>query len=270
MEQSEEQSAAKAADIIEHSIRVSNVAKLNLADFQNSVPLLRELCIVNDSGRDISNIQVRLESIPPFLKSKTWSVDSCAAKARYEIKDCDVQLDGALLGRLTEAETATLVFTFAENAGTSEEIVLATVERKVELLPRNQWGGLSHLPDLVAAFVQPNELAVDRLLKQTAEVLRKAGKSAAIDGYTGGPKRAWELTSALWSAVAGLGLDYALPPASFEHKGQKVRSPAQILDARIGTCLDLTLMFCAALEQAGLNSIVVSNGFGMQRKDYTK
>ncbi|MFS2135766.1 DUF3320 domain-containing protein [Duganella sp. Dugasp56] len=257
MEQSEEQSTAKEAGVIEHSIRVSNATKLNLADFQNSVPLLRELCIVNDSDRDFSNIQLRLESIPPFLKSKTWSIDACAAKARYEIRDCDVQLDGALLGRLTEAETATVIFTFVANAGALEEVVLATVERKVELLPRNQWGGLSHLPDLVAAFVQPNELAVDRLLKQTAEVLRKAGKSAAIDGYAGGAKRAWELTSALWSAVAGLGLDYALPPASFEHKGQKVRSPAQVLDARIGTCLDLTLMFCAALEQAGLNSIVV-------------
>jgi very-short-patch-repair endonuclease len=255
--QTEEQTAAKETVAIEHSIRVSNTAKLNLADFQNSVPLLRELCIVNDSDREVTNIQVRLSSIPPFLKSKTWSIDACAAKARYEIKDCDVQLDGALLGRLTEAEIATVCFTFSEKAGTPDELVLATVERKVELLPRNQWGGLSHLPDLVAAFVQPNELAVDRLLKQTADVLRKAGKSAAIDGYTGGAKRAWELTSALWSAVAGLGLDYALPPASFEHKGQKVRSPAQVLDARIGTCLDLTLMFCAALEQAGLNSIVV-------------
>ncbi|MDY7579308.1 hypothetical protein RGU70_13380 [Herbaspirillum sp. RTI4] len=193
----------------------------------------------------------------PFPRSSSPSIDTCAAKARYDIKDCDVQLDGALFGRLTEAETATVVFTFAEKAGTSEEIVLATVERKVELLPRNQWGGLSHLPDLFAAFVQPNELAVDRLLKQTAEVLRKAGKSAAIDGYTGGAKRASELTSALWTAVAGLGLDYALPPASFEYKGQKVPSPAQVLDARIGTCLDLTLMFCAALEQAGLNSVVV-------------
>jgi len=252
-----EQNTTEEAEAIGHSIRVSNAAKLNLADFQNSVPLLRELCIVNDSDRDVANIQVRLESIPPFLKSKTWSIDTCAARARYDIKDCDVQLDGALLGRLTEAETATVIFTFAENVGTPEELVLATVERKVELLPRNQWGGLSHLPDLVAAFVQPNEPAVDRLLKQTADVLRKAGKSAAIDGYTGGAKRAWELTSALWSAVAGLGLDYALPPASFEHKGQKVRSPAQVLDARIGTCLDLTLMFCAALEQAGLNSIVV-------------
>lgn len=257
MEQLGEVPAAPAAEVIEYSLHISNAAKLNLADFQNSVPLVRELCIINDSDCELLGLQLRLESVPPFLKPKSWSIDACGAKSRYEIKDCDVQLDGALLSRLTEAETATVVFTVLEKAGTPDEKVLATSERKVELLPRNQWGGLSHLPDLVAAFVQPNELAVDRMLKQTAEVLRQAGKSPAIDGYAGGAKRAWELTSGLWSAVAGLGLDYALPPASFEHKGQKVRSPAQVLDAGIGTCLDLTLLFCAALEQAGLNPIIV-------------
>lgn len=246
-----------AAAVVEYSIRLANASKLNLADFQNSVPLLRDLLVVNDSERELSQLQLRLESFPPFLKPRTWSIDACDPKSRYGIKDCDVLLDGALLGKLTEAEVSTMTFTLVEKSGAADERVLATVERKVELLPRNQWGGLSHLPDLVAAFVQPNELAIDRLLKQTAEVLRKAGKHPALDGYQGGPKRAWELASALWTAVAGLGLDYALPPASFEHRGQKVRSSSQMLDARIGTCLDLTLLFCSALEQAGLNPIVV-------------
>ncbi|WP_371766587.1 DUF3320 domain-containing protein [Massilia sp.] len=244
-------------EINEFAVRIANSNKLNLADFQNSVPILRELVVVNDSERELSHLRVRLESFPPFLKPKTWSIDMCDPKSHYGIKDLDVQLDGVLLGKLTEAETSTITFTLVEKSGTPDERVLVTEERKVELLPRNQWGGLSHLPDLVAAFVQPNELAIDRLLKQTAEVLRKAGKNPALDGYQSGAKRAWELSSALWTAIAGLGLDYALPPASFEHRGQKVRSSSQVLDARIGTCFDLTLLFCSALEQVGLNPIVV-------------
>jgi hypothetical protein len=257
VEQLDEQAVVAAAAVAEYAIRVTNAGKLNLADFQNSVPLLRELAVVNDSESGLAHLQLRLASFPPFLKPKMWTIDACDARSHYLIKDCDVQLDGPLLSKLTEAETSTMTLTLVEKPGTQDERVLATIERKVELLPRNQWGGLSHLPDLVAAFVQPNELAVDRLLKQTAEVLRKAGKNPAIDGYAAGAKRAWELSSALWSAMTGLGLDYALPPASFEHRGQKVRSPSQVLDARIGTCLDLTLLFCAALEQAGLNPVVV-------------
>ncbi len=241
----------------QYAIRISNAGKLSLADFQNSIPLLRELAIVNDSEHEITDLQLRLESFPPFLRPKTWTIDACQAKSVYGIMDCDVLLDGILLAKLTEAETSTITFTLVGKAGSAEECILASEARKVELLPRNQWGGLSHLPDLVAAFVQPNEPAVDRLLKQTAEVLRQAGKSAALDGYEGGAKRAWELTSGLWTAVAGIGLDYALPPASFEHRGQKVRGAAQVLDARIATCLDLTLLFCSALEQMGLNAVVV-------------
>lgn len=241
----------------EYAIRISNAGKLNLADFQNSIPLLRELAIVNDSNGEITDLRLRLESFPPFLKAKTWLIDACQAKSNYDIRDCDVQLDGIILGKLTEAETSTITLTLLGKAGSTTERVLVTEERKVELLPRNQWGGLSHLPDLVAAFVQPNEPAIDRLLKQAAEILRQAGKSPALDGYRGGAKRAWELASALWTAMAALGLDYALPPASFEHRGQKVRSAAQVMDARIATCLDLTLMFCSALEQAGLNPLVI-------------
>ncbi|WP_306392571.1 DUF3320 domain-containing protein [Telluria beijingensis] len=257
VEQALDSAVNTAVARVNYEIDISHASKLNLADFQNAVPLLRELAIANQSDRELSQLQVRLESFPPFLKPKAWSIDACDARSRYHIKDCDVTLDGILLARLTEAETSTITVILLEYAGTDKERVLATEERKIELLPRNQWGGLAHLPDLVAAFVQPNELAVDRLLKRTAQVLREAGKSSALDGYQGGAKRAWELASALWTAVAGVGLDYALPPASFENRGQKVRSASQVLDAGIGTCLDLTLLFCSALEQAGLNPMVV-------------
>ncbi|HOX70095.1 MAG TPA: DNA helicase, partial [Burkholderiaceae bacterium] len=204
-------------------VEATLIAKLNLADFQNAVPMLRELRIVNDTELAVQDLELRITSEPAFLKPKIWRVDAVAAGESRRIPDLDVQLDGALLTRLTEAEQASVTLTLHHRG--RDEPDLARFEKTVELLPRNQWGGLSHLPDLVAAFVQPNEPAVERLLKQAAEVLRKNGKSAALDGYKGGSKRAWELSSAIWSAVAAMGLDYALPPASFEHTGQKVRGP---------------------------------------------
>ena len=235
-------------------VAVTNT-KLNLADFQNAVPVLRELSIANDSAEDAKELELSIESTPAFLKPKSWHIDAIGAGQLIHLTDLDVQLDGALLSRLTEAEKATVSFILRGRGETCTE--LARLERVVELLPRNQWGGLSHLPDMVAAFVQPNEPAVERLLKQAAEILRKHGKLAALDGYQGGSKRAWELTSAIWSAVAALGLDYALPPASFEHTGQKVRGAGQIVDSGLATCLDLALLFCSALEQAGLNPLLV-------------
>ena len=218
------------------------VVKLNLADFQNAVPMIRELSITNASNENVKGLELRIESIPPFVRPKLWHIDALAAGSERRITDLDVQLDGALLTRLTEAETATVTLSLRCRDASPEAI--ASLQRAVELLPRNQWGGISHhLPDMVAAFVQPNEPAVERLLKQAADILRKNGKHPALDGYRGGNKRAWELSSAIWSAVAAMGLDYALPPASFEHSGQKVRSPAQVAESGLATCLDLALLF---------------------------
>ncbi len=113
------------------------------------------------------------------------------------------------------------------------------------------------MPELLAVFCTPNDPAVDRILKSASEALRRAGRPDGIDGYEAKSRqRVWELTSALWSAVCGFEISYALPPASFAESGQKIRTPSQILDGRIGTCLDSSLLFAAAIEQAGLNPIV--------------
>jgi len=238
------------------AIEVGMATKLSLADFQNAVPLLRELTLVSTLKDDTGQLELSLTSTPAFVKSKTWRLESVRAGDRYRIRDLDVQLDGPLLTRLTEAETATVSLS-VRPAGVKGEPI-AEVSKSVELLPRNQWGGLSHLPDMVAAFVQPNDPAVDKVLKKVAELLREHGKDAALDGYKqGGSKRAWELAGAAWGAISSMKLDYALPPASFEHRGQKIRGATQIADSGLGTCMDLTLLFCSTLEQIGLNPVVV-------------
>ena len=63
-------------------------------------------------------------------------------------------------------------------------------------------------------------------------------------------------TNPPWAATA-LGLTYAVPPASFEQDGQKVRDPGRITGEGLATCLDSTLFLAAAFEAAGLNPAVL-------------
>lgn len=236
-------------------LKVAVVEKLNLADFQNAVPALHELAIVNETPAPISELTITITSEPAFLKPRTWSMDTVGAGETFHIADLDVQLDGSLLSRLTEAEPATLHFELRSRR--EPATVIAQDVRVVELLARNQWGGIGYAPEMVAAFVQPNDPAVDHVLKAAAQALQGSGKSGSIDGYTHGAKRAWELASGIWTAVLQRKLHYALPPASFEHRGQKVRTPGQIIDAGLATCLDLTLLFASCLEQANLNPLLI-------------
>ena len=66
-----------------------------------------------------------------------------------------------------------------------------------------------------------------------------------------------ELAEAIWAAIADRRIAYVLPPASFERAGQKVRGPSDVLERKVGTCLDLSLLYAACLEQAGLNPVLV-------------
>lgn len=236
-------------------IQATVAGRVNLADFQNAVPVLRELSIVNETEDSFRDLKLTVISDPPFLKPKTWHLDHLAAGQVLRITDLDLSLDGPLLGRLTESEKSLVTLTLTAPNGESAKV--AVFEQIVELLPRNHWGGLASLPELIAAFVQPNEQTIERVLKQAADVLRKAGRPGGINGYQEGAKRAWELASAIWGAIGAMGLDYAVPPASFEREGQKVRGPSQIAESGLGTCLDLALFVCAALEQAGLNPVLI-------------
>lgn len=239
-------------EVVALQMEAAMTPRINLAFHQNAMPVLRELTLFNNGETALEAVELTLTSEPAFLAAKSWRIDAVPAGQRFHVPRLDVALDGALLGRLTEAESATVAI-----RATADGAELATATLPIELLPRNQWGGLGHIPEMVAAFVQPNDPAVERLLKATAENLRLHGKSGALNGYGGGAKRVWELASALWGAVAGLGLDYALPPPSFEHAGQKVRGPSQIVESGLATCLDTTLLFCAALEHCGLNPVAV-------------
>lgn len=236
-------------------LRISAITRLNLADFQNAVPALRELAVVNETDAELAELTISLQAEPPFIQPRTWSLDSVGPRATFHVNQLDVALDGALLSRLTEAEPASLQFVL--RSARQPDQVLAQQALTVTLLARNQWGGIGQLPEMVAAFVQPNDPAIDRLLKSAAVALQESGKSGSIDGYGHGPKRAWELASGIWTAVLRRRLNYALPPASFEHTGQKVRSPGQVLDAGLATCLDLALLFAACLEQAHLHPLLV-------------
>lgn len=234
---------------------LSDIAtKINFAAHQSSFAFLRSLRIISNSAEiDLENIKLRLTATPAFLKEKVWRADRIAPGRSIEISDRDIEMDGGFLLGLAEAMRGTITLT----ASRGEE-VLAEESRPVELLAYNEWGGAGYMPELLATFSMPNEPAIDRVLHDASMILRKAGKRDGIDGYQSNSRqRAWELASAIYSAICNLGLSYALPPTSFERDGQKIRLPSQILEGRVATCLDLAMLFSSALEQAGLNPIVV-------------
>jgi hypothetical protein len=225
-------------------IRAIVATKIGFASHQNAVPVLRELSIVNQGAISHQNLNLTLTADPPVFAPRMWALSHLAPGDTRQVMDRDVALNAAFLGTLDEAITGTITLRLIEG-----EAELAVMTYPIDLLARTEWGGIGSMAELLPAFVMPNDPAIDRVLKAASDVLRRSGKPDAIDGYESKSRqRVWQLVAAIWAAVCELRLSYALPPASFEHQGQKVRSPGAILQGRVATCLDTTVLFAAALE----------------------
>ncbi len=234
-------------------IHADIAAKLNFAAHQSAFSVLRSLGIENpDAEQQLEELVLTLRSTPAFIREKSWIVDRVAPGELISIKDRDLAVDGGFLLDLAESVQGNLLFRLEK-----DDEVLTELAKPVELLAYNEWGGAGFMPELLAAFSMPNDPAIDKILRSASETLRQAAKPDKIDGYQSGSRqRVWEIASAIYSAIANLGLTYAAPPASFERDGQKIRLPGQILDGRVATCLDTAMLFASAFEQAGLNPII--------------
>lgn len=226
---------------------------VNIAFYQNAVPIVRELTIENTTNRDLSSLSVHLASEPAFLTPGVWRIDRIASGATHHIRSLDSKLDPAFLAGVTASRRAQLRFRVdAEGQTLAEEFV------ELNLLPPSHWGGVGTAPELLAAFVRPTDPSVDVVLREASSKLAAAGRDDAVDGYRKKTKaRAWEIADAVWAALVSHSIAYVLPPKSFERSGQQVRGPGEILSRKVGTCLDLSLLYASCLEQAGLNPVLV-------------
>ncbi len=214
---------------------------------------MRDITLENVSDSDRADLQITLASHPVAVRPLTIRIERLAAKQLHRVEIPDIQLDAPLLARYTEASPLELTITVQDATG-----VLGESKSALRLLPPSHWGGGLSAPELLAAFIRPNDPAIDVILRDAAGKLAAAKRDTALSGYAGGHKaRVWEIAESIWAALADRRIAYVLPPASFERTGQKIRGPTDVLERKVGTCLDLSLLYAAALEQAGLNTIVI-------------
>lgn len=234
-------------------INCLTLPKVNFASSQNGVSIIKALSLKNLSDHIIENLVVTVECTPSIIRTRSWNVDRIVVGNESVVSDLEIPLDTTLLSGLNEAELGSLKLTVHSNGN-----ILIEKNHPIELLARDEWGGLGDMTHLLAAFVSPNDAVIAAILKDASQLLEAAGHSGSIDGYQSqDPSRVWMLAGAIWSAATGLGLTYAVPPASFEQRGQKIRTPERIRSEGLATCLDSSLFLAACFEAAGLNSVVL-------------
>ncbi|WP_245888184.1 DUF3320 domain-containing protein [Geodermatophilus tzadiensis] len=128
----------------------------------------------------------------------------------------------------------------------------------VQVLAAGQWlaAPVPLALELLAAHVQPQHPAVTALLGEAAARLDAGTGDAGVPGYAAGPERVDEVVTAVAAALRARGVRAGEAPAGWAEHAQQVRTPGEVLDGRVGSCLDVVVTLAAALEAAGVRPLL--------------
>jgi len=195
--------------------------KVNFASAQNDVAIIERIAIDNLTDEPLADVRVTLRAAPPIVREKIWSVDRIAPGSELSLRDLSTSLDIERLAGLDEAGIGEL-----ELRVEAQGIETIIEKCRIELLARDEWGGAGDMAQILAAFVSPNDPTVAGVLKEAARLLQAAGHESSISGYqSGDPRRVYLLAGAIWSALTGLGLTYAVPPLRSSYTARRFGVP---------------------------------------------
>ncbi len=227
---------------------------INYALQQNGIDAVQSVTLINDTDQDVENADLRIWSTPEFTLPFVRHVECLPAHKSVELNRIKLTLNAEYLAATTERISGVMEISLS---GADGVIANDTVETAV--LPFDQWHGTSFYPELLASFVTPNHPETAKIIARATEFLGQWTGDTSMDAYqTQDPNRVLSQAAAIFTAIKEQGIAYAVPPASFEAIGQRVRMCDTIMQQKLGTCLDLTLFYAACLEAAGLYPLLIT------------
>ncbi len=229
----------------------SNV--VNFAMQQNDVPIVKKLIVKNDGEEDIKRVQVVLSVEPEFAHEWSTTVESIPAHGAVDIDGIDLHLSPTYLYGLTEKVLGSVSVVVRH-----KDDVLAINRKAIDVLAYDEWSGTAIMPEIVAAFITPNHPSIAKILQNASPILEKWSDSPSFTGYqSNNPNTVKLQMAAIYTALQNEAISYCVPPTSYEVVGQRIRLCDNILKNKMGTCLDLTLLYASCLEAIGLSPLIV-------------
>ena len=237
--------------IDEKCLKIEYLPCLNYAMTINGRKCLEYLELTNDTHEEWRAL--RLTVTGEMVAASEAVIDSVPAGQTVRVGELKVMPDVDKLRERTESVDTK--FTLKIETG---GLTVLEKDYDVRLLAFDEWPGATIMPELLAAFVTPNAPELSRVKVAAAEFLERLTGSSALDEYqTQDPNRVRAQVAAIYEALRSESLVYSAPPASYEKTGQRVRLVDKVLGEKLGTCLDLSLLFCSALEACGLHPLLM-------------
>lgn len=226
---------------------------INFAMQQNYVPLIRNLSVNNSSDELQDNLKLKITFEPNFANEFTYDIGSIEPNTSVRVFPVNIILSTEFLFSLSEKIVGTIFIELLQN-----EKTVFNYTDTVELLAYDEWSGLLTMPEIITAFVTPNHPLISEVLSKASEFLKEWDKNPSFTGYqTNNQNNVKIQMAAIYAALRSQKIIYNNPPASYETLGQRIRLPHKVLEEKQGTCLDLSVLYAACLEAAGLFPLLI-------------
>jgi len=235
------------------SMKINYADTLNYAMFENRIPFIRNVILNNAKEEDLKNITLIISFQDNFAKEIKKEISILPKGTDVDLGKFTVEIDGEMLFGLTEAITLTMKVIIQ-----SHEEILLEEKYEIKVLAYNEWQGYDTMPEMLAAFVTPNHPSIDNILIEASGILKDSLKDPSFEGYQQKDiNRVREEVSAIYTALRNQAITYIGPPQSFNGKGQRIRLSSEVLEKKMGTCLDTTVLFASCLEAISINPVII-------------
>ena len=235
------------------NIEFSYLPVVNFVMQQNRVSIIRDFSIENQTDEILKNVKIELVIDPDFAEVSPITIEAINAQEKIRIEVPQLNLSSNYFAQLTEGIAGDISMKIY-----STEELLFEKKYPISILAYDQWGGISILPEMLSAFVTPNHPAIIPIIKRAATILEKWTGNPSLDEYQScNPDRVQKQMAAIYTAIAEQNIIYSTVPASFEDYGQRVRLVDSVMTQKLGTCLDMALLYASCLEAAGIHSLII-------------
>ena len=227
---------------------------INYAMQQNGAVAIQSITIENNTNAVIENVDIEITSTPEFAMPFTRHIDHLPANKTITISRPKLILNAEYLASMTEKVTGVLHIDLK-----NEEKALVSDNLETTVFAFDEWHGVGLYPELLSTFVTTNHPELAKIIARATEFLGQWTGDTSMDGYQSqAPNRVLSQAAAIFTAIKEQAIAYVVPPASFERVGQRVRLCDMVLQQKLGTCLDLTLLYASCLEAVGLHPLLIT------------
>ena len=258
------------------TIAITTTPYIGYAQAFNKIPFITRIAITSTEHVYLRDVQVELRVRSVDGDLSTPINVTIAQLGRAHIYDADAfDASGALRPSFDGSALNTLLAIESVQHGTVEvtlthaDTVIGSGVATIMVVPARVWAwdipNNSTAANLVA-YVMHYHPVIEDVITQARTLLRASGSVDSFEGYQADPAGVERQVNAIYDALLQYGIGYINPPASWDAKtiiaqaegqqAQSIRTPELVLDRKLATCIDTTVLFAAIFEHIGLNPVL--------------